>query len=277
MYQACRRQLLTIVRTFVINLARSADRRDHMQRELAKTGALYEFLTAVEGSTLDLTDPSLVDQVAVGKNAFALGAGTPGAIGCLLSHLHVYERVANGDEDCALILEDDVSLPSDLVQLADAVAAHMSGREATLFSFASQQREWTLAEPPISLPAGRQLVSPEATTTRALHSSGAYLITKEAAERLAGLILPARVPADSWGTFMKWGALTRVRCVLPMPIRHLPAFRSTIEFYDANSLQGRLRALAARTPAISVALEARRQRRFRRSGWTGDVSIANDS
>lgn len=177
-----------------------------MERELAGIQAQYEFLAAVDGRTIDLADHALIDQEAVRSSAFALGAGTPGAIGCALSHLRAYEMIANGVEDFALVLEDDVSLPDDLLQLDEAVAAHMSGSELTLLNFHSERREWVLAEPPVPMPGGRHLVTPTDMITRILHSSAAYVITKEASERLASAILPARVAADSWGTFLDGGA-----------------------------------------------------------------------
>ena len=46
---------------YVINLARSLDRRAHMTAELKKTGLDYEIITAVEGRDLDLGDPAIVD------------------------------------------------------------------------------------------------------------------------------------------------------------------------------------------------------------------------
>ena len=46
---------------YVINLARSLDRRAHITAELKKTGLDYEIITAVDGRDLDLRDPTIVD------------------------------------------------------------------------------------------------------------------------------------------------------------------------------------------------------------------------
>ena len=45
---------------YVINLARSQDRRAHMVAELKKTGMDYELVTAVDGRELDASDRTLV-------------------------------------------------------------------------------------------------------------------------------------------------------------------------------------------------------------------------
>ena len=44
------------MRAYVINLARSFDRRAHITAELEKAGLEYEIITAVDGQDLDLGD-----------------------------------------------------------------------------------------------------------------------------------------------------------------------------------------------------------------------------
>src|SRR5262249_4415431 len=54
-----------VMRAYVINLARSLDRRAHITAELQKTGLDYEFITAVDGRELDLDDPTIVDSALI--------------------------------------------------------------------------------------------------------------------------------------------------------------------------------------------------------------------
>jgi len=107
---------------YIINLARSADRRTHMIAELKKTGLDYEFITAVDGRDLDLSDTTIVDPSLPNITNFL--AGTAGAA---LSHLSVCRKIITDGLDEALVLEDDVTLPADLGILVDAVADQLAG------------------------------------------------------------------------------------------------------------------------------------------------------
>src|SRR5437763_11327302 len=105
------------MRAYVINLARSADRRAHITAELSKTGLDYQIVPGVDGLELEMHDTALIDPVLLAKNAFPAGSA-----GCSLSHLRVFQQVLRDGADHALVLEDDVNLPKDLGALVDAVA-----------------------------------------------------------------------------------------------------------------------------------------------------------
>jgi hypothetical protein len=49
------------VHAYVVNMARSLDRRAHITRELEKTSVDYEIVTAVDGRELDMADAALID------------------------------------------------------------------------------------------------------------------------------------------------------------------------------------------------------------------------
>ena len=95
---------------YVINLARSTDRRAHITAELQRVGLDFEFISAVDGRTLDLSDSTLIDPSLVSRCVFPAGT-----VGCALSHFHVYQKILEDGRDTALVLEDDVILPDDLV------------------------------------------------------------------------------------------------------------------------------------------------------------------
>jgi glycosyl transferase, family 25 len=251
------------LKAYVINLTRSTDRREHMVRELRKTGIDHEFVEGVEGRDLDLSDTSLVYPTWESRSTF-----WPGAVGCLLSHLKVYKKVLESGAEGALVLEDDVILPMDMNALAEAVSAHMAGAEVVLlqhFSCGSGERGKTYRlrrQGSIQLPFSRVLAFP--TDMSDLGGAGAYLITREACNRMARAALPMRVPADEWSFFYDKGALERVRCVAPIPVQINSAFRTTIDHYEAGTLQTRVRETAIRIPLLSQALTIRRRRIMKR-------------
>ena len=250
-------------KAYVINLSRSTERRAHMVRELRKAGINHEFVEGVEGRDLDLSDTSLVFPTWEGRSPL-----WPGVVGCMLSHLKVYKKVLENSVERALVLEDDVILPKDMNALVEGATAHMAGAEVVLiqyFSSASGERGEVYRlrrQGSIQLPCSRVLAFP--TNLSELGATGAYLITREACHRMAKAALPVRVPADEWSFFYDKGALERVRCVAPIPVQINSAFRTTIDHYDARTLQARVRETAIRIPLLSQALTIRRRRIMKR-------------
>ena len=218
----------------------------------------YEIVSAVDGRGLDLSDTALVDSSLATRCPFPAGAA-----GCALSHVAAYRKMADDDHDRALILEDDVTLPTDLADLADQVAARLTGAEAALLNFGSYPpgplrigREGS-----VELPSGRLLGLP--IDARQLVNAGAYVITRKAAERMLKQVLPIRATADDWRYFYQVGILDRVRCVLPQPVAKSPKFGSTIGIYSlGDGVKARLARplLRHRIPLVHQAILRRRQR-----------------
>jgi glycosyl transferase family 25 len=248
------------VYAYVVNLARSPDRRAHIANELAKTGIDYEFVDAVDGRELNIGDVALVDRVAARDGSLGdTAAAVAGGVGCVLSHQRVYQKVVADGHDRALVLEDDMVLPTDLGTLADAVGEGMAGAEVVLLKFTDERGTCRVAKQgTVALPAARQLVRPVGTR---LCCTGAYVVTAEACRRMDRATLPVRVKADAWGYYCSQGTLDSVRCVVPMPVDDSPTFRSTIDFFDPHSRQARVREWVARVkvPGLYQVLALRRR------------------
>lgn len=244
---------------YVINLARSLDRRAHITAELKKTGLDYKIITAVDGRELDLHDSTLIDSSLLARNSFPVGTA-----GCALSHLRAYQKiVADGLEE-ALVLEDDVTLPADLGALADAVAGHLTGAEVALLNYGSKETLKISLEGSVDLPPARVLALP--IDVGQLVNAGAYVITREACKRMNESAPPVRANADDWRFFYKEGILDRVRCVLPLAVVKNPKFESTIGLYSlGNGVKARLAGPFVRhkVPLVHQAILYRRQRILR--------------
>jgi glycosyl transferase family 25 len=101
------------MKTFVINLPRSTERRERMGRMLAAYPELeVEFIDAVDGCAL--TDEEREERFDTRMGDFrTLGRMRPGEIGCTLSHQKCYHRIVDERIPCALILEDDLKEGAD--------------------------------------------------------------------------------------------------------------------------------------------------------------------
>jgi glycosyl transferase family 25 len=243
------------MQAYVINLARSPDRRAHIIDQLGKTQVYYEIVKAVDGRDLDLNDTRIVDPAFA-----ATSAAYPGAVGCALSHLEVYRRILDGGLERACVLEDDVMLPADLGVLTDAIAQHMRGAEVVLLNFQGQEPCLITKAGAAQLPSSRLLV--QFADEGQVASTGGYLITREACARIMKTSLPVRTAADNWDLFHREGAIDRLRCVVPMPVVQIPAFRTTMNCPRQGSLYASLREAIAssRVPILRQALSFRRRR-----------------
>jgi glycosyl transferase, family 25 len=259
------------VRAYVINLARSPERRAHMVAELGKTGVDYEIVQAVDGRELDFDDPRTVaniePSVLGGQARDGQGLDStlllPNQIACVLSHLHAYRKILDDGSEYGFVFEDDVILPSDLGSLADAIAKHLAGAEIVLLNFDSKGTCRMTREGSVELPDSRLLVLPIDVTDPV--SGAAYIITRQACERMIEQLLPVRAKVDDWAQRYNEGMLDRVRCVVPLPVNKSTAFGSTIEYYSSESLKARLLTAVMRyDPGIlRKAIAYRRQRIWR--------------
>jgi len=250
---------VTPVHAYVVNLARSLDRREHITRELQKASADYEIVTAVDGRELDMTDATLI-----APSFAANGIFPEGSAGCALSHLGIYRKIIEDGLEVALIIEDDAMLPPDLDKLAEEVCAHLSGAEVALLSVDCPEPVKLSRQGTVRLSGGRQLALP--IDIAQPRNTGAYLITREACERMIKLLLPIRRNADAWQFFYREGALDRLRCVAPLPVVKSADLTSTIGSYSLGSgLLARLvePLLQHRIPVLHQVLSYRRGRIYR--------------
>jgi len=246
--------------TYVINLARSPERRAKITANLERCGVDYEVVTAIDAQDFDSADPA-----AAGKVAHTFyGKFRPGEAGCALSHMSVYRKILADGLECALVLEDDVIVPTQLPTIADAVARYLEGAEVALLNFDSEEIVQVSRTGAIRLPASRQLVAP--VHTRQPESGAAYIITREACARMTERAFPIQTKADDWAHFIQIGGIDRLRCVVPIVVHKHPGFQSTMGYYADSSLKARALAVIDRLGLglVQRVVAYRRKRIWRR-------------
>jgi GR25 family glycosyltransferase involved in LPS biosynthesis len=100
---------------FVINLKRRPDRRDEVERLMAKHSVSFEFVDAVDGAE-KFKDESLADYYGanfIDERKTQNWQASPGQIGCWLSHVNIWKRMVAENIQSALILEDDICFVDD--------------------------------------------------------------------------------------------------------------------------------------------------------------------
>jgi len=103
---------------YYINLDRRPDRNEHIKNELIKIDKDKEVerVPAIDGRTINIkglsneliTDEGKLDALNINGGMYYIL--TPGAVGCALSHLNIYNKVIEelNDDEYALIVEDDI-------------------------------------------------------------------------------------------------------------------------------------------------------------------------
>lgn len=246
------------MKTYIINLERSPERREHIVREAKKHRLDYELIKAVDGK--QLTDDE-IERLCYTKTELA-DERMPRELsrpifGCALSHLSVYRKIVADDVDVALVLEDDAVLPDDFPQLLESIRQNIGKSEVvTLCYWTLPQSDMKLSrQNAVRLSGKYKLMYPIKLTLGA----GSYVITRDAARTLSEIILPVRVEADHWWYFYDHGGFESFRCVYPMP--SYVSFAQTTNQPDPNiSFRNRFKhfVFGSRLPLVyQVAMKAR--------------------
>ena len=187
---------------YVISLECARDRRALMKTHLDGLKIEHELFNAVEGLKID---PGYREKVNPNKNM------SLGALGCYLSHVHVYEHMVATHTLVALILEDDTVLSYRVKALLENGCQSLDFDYCFLGSadYGDEGFVFYDAGSAVELGSGFKAY---------LLSSGpyclnAYLITLEGAKKRIGCALPARTAIDHYH-FLPYKP--RFRAIIPM-------------------------------------------------------------
>lgn len=211
---------------FVISLARAKNRRAMMIKRLNDLGAQYEMVDAVDG---EAADPALY-QSRLRRDIIRRKYGrdmTLGEIGCYLSHYNLWQRVANENIPCALILEDDSEWDDDLLSVTVAVE-HLQWRWGVVL-LSGKRHKIRGRELATLGDRNRRLVLCE----RRIGSAVGYMVSQWGAELLVKYCREITAPVDfAYGEW--WRSKIPFYVVAPAPVRQFDV-GTTIMTKDAKA------------------------------------------
>jgi glycosyl transferase, family 25 len=227
------------MRTFVVNLEQSTERKLFMKQQLETLNMTYEFFPAVDGRKLSNNELEKMCNMKVVR-AWA-DLLTPGMIGCSLSHYNVYKKMVKENIELAFVLEDDTHLssrvPTVLSEIEQKIkTGEIDKEEPILLYYQSKETVNFTPEGKVLLTADTGLYHP-IDIWRPI-TTAAYVISLSCAKRLVDLIYPIRYSPDSWAVFHRENAIAGLRCVLPLPVES-GFFKSDIG-YEENKILNRL-------------------------------------
>ncbi len=194
------------LRVFLINLDRADDRLTAMRAKLEQVGLRFERVAAVDGSSIDFPTPEF------SEFSFRFMHGrrrNPGEVGCYLSHVECARRLLASQGEFALVLEDDLEFPSDIVDIIEAALRRRAQWDILRLSTVSSGRKFGVCK----LTESRSL----AIALTREKGSGAYLINRRAARWFVEKLLPMRLPFDLAFDLEFFQGLTSA-FVTPVPI-----------------------------------------------------------
>jgi glycosyl transferase family 25 len=194
--------------SYVINLARNAQRMDNSARQLDAARLPWERIEAVNGWAL--SEAEIAEVYDADRNARdGKQPLVAPEIGCYLSHIAAWERIAEGPHRGGFIFEDDFAADDTLAKKLELLSVEQSDWDMVkLFSFDPAPRlEW-------EKPLGEYRIGIPYRVPTCLIGYG---LTKSAAAHLAGRARPFFRPVDEDQKFV-WETGLRVALVLPPPI-----------------------------------------------------------
>jgi glycosyl transferase, family 25 len=249
------------MKTFVINLKSSPDRREFMKNQVAALGLDFEFIEAVDGRRLsesEMREKCDMDQVKAWPDLL-----TPAMIGCSLSHHRVYQEIVSRKIPFALVLEDDTLLSKNILRIVtkignDLTTDKLDRRVPILLYYQSKEKVEFSRNALYHLDDEHNLYYP-LDLWRPI-TTAAYIITLECAQKLVELVYPVKYSPDSWAVFYREQAIAGIMCVLPLPVQS-GFFKSDIGYELHKPLNKVIKYLEAKNVfPVKQLLKLRRRR-----------------
>ena len=202
-----------MIKTYVINLPRSPERRENVLAECARFNIEPE-IVGVDGQKF--TEAELRELVyAPDKSPLSRPE-----IGCALSHRTVYADMVEKNIPIALVLEDDVGFAFDPRPLLKEFSK-LPHDAPTVYLLKTDQLHYTgISAKQIGNVRFFQILNGWFTA--------AYIINRLAALKILHFQSPVKVEADNWDMFLVNGLITRLYACEKEIINHQGKFKSTI-------------------------------------------------
>lgn len=175
------------IRMYVINLARSVERWEKVAADAVAAGVDLTRIEGVDGAAID---PAAWEDVDFSVfNKWQGRRILPGEYGCYRSHLKALQAVANGDDQFALIAEDDIGIDPDFAARVEALAAAAPDVEIMRLVSHRAVDFLSFGRSALGDEFGRCGIGPQG-------SAACYLVTRTAARKLLDELRVMRLPYD---------------------------------------------------------------------------------
>lgn len=205
------------IKAYAINLASDTRRREELRQRLASTPLCdVEIFAATDGRAMSDTERREAFDFA-GFASHNVGSPTPGEVGCALSHYRLWQRIAAGNDNAALILEDDATIDCDFQRYIDFAVDYLAFDTPRIVAFPGHFYYTRMHRVADGVDVARPIRG---------YYAYCYFINRAAARRLVNLGRPHYV-ADDWNWFVKHGV--EVLAVFEDGVNFNHSYKSNIE------------------------------------------------
>ena len=196
--------------SYLINLEENVERRNNSIRQLNYLGLEWHPIDAVNGWKLSETDIEKFYNAEANRYQ-AKSPLTAPEIGCYISHLKAWERIASGNSAGGFIFEDDFFAKAELGSVLADISDDGGLTWDMIKLFSLDNSPHTITRQPLG--QQHEIVIPYSVPSCML----GYGVTVAAAARLADHTIPFFRPVDEDMKFF-WEKGIRVSLVLPCPL-----------------------------------------------------------
>lgn len=191
------------MKIFVINLPKDTERKASIEGQLNALGLEAEFIEAIYGKVLKKEE---VEKLCPRFNDMGMSIGE---LGCSLSHLAVYEKIVSENIEAALILEDDATLKSDLIEVINFSHKIVKSRKPNVILL-NKTNEY--------FDAFKKRIDSKYSLVHVIDSAVAigYIINNSAAKKLINFLTPVKYKADEWKLLREKGVIKLYGVVPPI-------------------------------------------------------------
>ena len=172
---------------YVINLDRSVDRWAVVHSKAGECGIDVIRVAATDGRELSQKDFRNIDWKGFARHGGR--ALLPGEYGCYRSHIGCISIFLESDFDAALVMEDDIDIPADLVERTIAILEAVPNADVVKLFNHRSSGFLGIATSVFGDEMGRCLHGPQG-------SAACYIVNRKAAQRLLVTLKPMLLPYD---------------------------------------------------------------------------------
>jgi len=196
-------------RSYLINLSDNRVRLENCRRQFDDQDIAFSRVNAVNGWSLTAEETEHIYDRRAGKRRFKYELVKP-EIGCYLSHIECWRRIAESGQAGGFVFEDDFHASSDLKDVLEALSCD-DGDWDIVKLFTLNEGSKQISQRPLA--KAHRIVVPYRVPTCLI----GYGIRQQAAKRLARESIPFFRPVDEDQKFF-WEKKIKVALVLPTPI-----------------------------------------------------------
>jgi glycosyl transferase family 25 len=208
---------------------KAVDRWNSVETRFNATGIPFERFPAVNGRALKLPIPEFSETLYRRRHGKHPNLGQ---IGCYLSHVHALKKFLSSNHETAIIVEDDVAPAENLKLILERALTFVASWDILRLSGFHNSHPRTY----VSLGEGLGQQYSLAINFSRLSGTGAYMVTRRAAEVLSNALIPMTLPIDH-AIDREWVYGLRASSIHPLPVdQESLAFASQLRAEDNEKL-----------------------------------------